>query len=129
VSGLIQDATLLAERVESLDTVMSNDGQIAGYTGGELSLIENRIESLGITTQATRTIMTLFAQNNLDVANATLPKGTLQVTPRQKKGSFEPLARTGDLPESHSCYTVKSSSLEGRRMASGDTGNAKEESS
>jgi integrase len=40
-----------------------------------------------------------------------------------KKGSFGPLAETGDLPESRSCYTFKSSSPEGKRMASGDTGN------
>jgi len=62
--------TLLAARVENLNTVMRNVGAVARYTNGELTAIEEGVRKLGITTQTARTVMTRFAQNNLEVADA-----------------------------------------------------------
>ncbi|MFV0444795.1 MAG: hypothetical protein ACK5Q5_14580 [Planctomycetaceae bacterium] len=70
VGEFIKDVTLLAARIDNLDTVMRNEGAIAHYTAGELSFYEDKIRSLGITTQVTREIMARFAQNHLDVADA-----------------------------------------------------------
>lgn len=71
IVSFVKDVTLLAGRVQNLGTVMQNTGAVANYSSGELDLIESRVKQLGITTQATREIMTRFAQNELDVADAT----------------------------------------------------------
>lgn len=70
VADHIRDFTLLAARVENLDTVMRNTATTANFAAGELTLVENRIRKLGITTRVTREIMARFAQNELDVADA-----------------------------------------------------------
>jgi len=69
-TNFIKESTLLAGRVQNLDTVMRNTAHTANFAGGEVSLYEQDIKALGITTQVTRTIMTRFAQNNLELADA-----------------------------------------------------------
>ena len=68
--GFLKEVTLLAGRVENLDTVMRNTANTANFADGELTSIESQIKALGITTQVTREIMARFAQNQLDVADA-----------------------------------------------------------
>lgn len=63
-------ATILAGRVENLETVMHNVGANVGYSSGEMDAMETRIESLGITTQKARESLTLLARNELDLSKS-----------------------------------------------------------
>lgn len=67
---LVKGTTLLAGRVQNLDTIMRTVGRTANISGGELKFTENRMKALGITTQAARIIITKFAQNNLELAKS-----------------------------------------------------------
>jgi len=70
IQDAVTDSTILAARVQNLDTVMRNMGATAHYTDGELSLYEQQVRKLGITTQVTREVLSKFAQNGLDLAKA-----------------------------------------------------------
>lgn len=66
----LKSSTLLAGRVQNLDTIMRTVGSTANLTGGEIKFVEGRMKQLGITTQAARIIITKFAQNNLEMAKS-----------------------------------------------------------
>jgi len=70
ITGFIRDVTLLAGRVENLNTVMLTVGRTASVTDGEMRVMQDRMKDLGITTQVSRIILTRFAQNNLKVADS-----------------------------------------------------------
>jgi hypothetical protein len=70
LASFIRQATILAGRVENFDTIVRNTAKTANFSGGQVSLYEDRIRSLGITTRAARFIMTRFAQNQLELADA-----------------------------------------------------------
>lgn len=67
IGGFIRESALLAGRVQSLQTVLNNVGQIAGLNVAQLGLLEERVKALGITTQATRQALAQMAQANLDL--------------------------------------------------------------
>lgn len=67
----IEGATVLAARIENLKTVLNNVGQTAGYNIQQLGNFEDRVKSLGITTQAARSSLTLLAQNEQDLGQST----------------------------------------------------------
>jgi len=69
--GLIKDITLTAARAEELQVVLENVGRVAGYSAEFLAKEERKIKALGITTQASRTLLVRFMQSQLDVAKAT----------------------------------------------------------
>lgn len=70
LTELTKESVLLAGRVESLGTVLRNLAKNAGLSNAELTLIENRVKSLGITTRQTRQALAQMAQANLDMRDA-----------------------------------------------------------
>lgn len=70
LGGFVKEATLTAARTQVLGTVLQQVGRVAGYSEGTLRQTEQTIKSLGITTQAARTLMIRFAQSQLDIADA-----------------------------------------------------------
>lgn len=68
--GFIKNSTLLAGRVQNLQTVMEQVGRTANVSRGEMRATENQMRLLGITTRVSREILTRFAQNNLRVADS-----------------------------------------------------------
>lgn len=65
-----EEATLLAARVENLQTVLRVVGGQAGYSNTQLGLYEEQLKSLGITTRGAREALTLMAQANIDLAKS-----------------------------------------------------------
>ena len=65
------EAAILAARVENLGTVLRNLGTISGNSLGQLNLYEEQVKRLGITTQATRQVLSLLAANQQDLAQST----------------------------------------------------------
>ena len=61
---------LTAARTQMLGTVVKTVGTNAGYSEEELKATEDRIKSLGITTQEARLAITRFIQSELDLADA-----------------------------------------------------------
>lgn len=70
LKDFVEDATLLAGRVENLKTVLNAVGKNANYSSGELSVYTDQVKALGITTQAARESLTRMAQVNLDLDHA-----------------------------------------------------------
>lgn len=70
IANFAKEATLLAGRVENLDTILRNTAATANFSGGQVTLYEEAIKQLGITTQAARSVMTRFAQNQLELSDA-----------------------------------------------------------
>ena len=69
------EAAILAARVENLGTVLRNLGTISGNSLGQLTLYEEQVKQLGITTQAARQVLSLLAANQQDLAqSATLAR-------------------------------------------------------
>ena len=69
--SIVKESTLLAARVESLETVFQVVGQRTGATRAFLQALEDKIKSLGITTQKARSSLALLAQAELDLGAAT----------------------------------------------------------
>ena len=67
----IKEFTVLAARVENLQTVLENVGAIAGLNVAEIGMLESQVKALGITTQSARESITKLAQSELDLANST----------------------------------------------------------
>lgn len=70
VGNFALQVTMTAARTEELDIVLRQVGQTAGYAYSYLKQQEEQIKSLGITTQASRTLLIRFMQSQLDVADA-----------------------------------------------------------
>jgi hypothetical protein len=71
LANVVGEATILAARVENLGTILRNVGQVAGYNEAQLGFLEERVKSLGITTQAARQSLALLALNEQDLAQST----------------------------------------------------------
>lgn len=69
-TALIAKTVLLAARNEELDIVLETVGKTAGWSMKQLKEEEERIKSLGITTQQSRQALILFMQGQLDIADA-----------------------------------------------------------
>lgn len=67
---LIEESTILAARCENLGTVLNNIGAISGYTRGTVSLLENQVVSLGISTIQARESLALLTQGEIDLEQA-----------------------------------------------------------
>lgn len=67
----LKEVTLLAARVENLQTVLNTVGRTAGLNTAQLGLLEDKVKALGITTQEARNSITLLAQSELKLENAT----------------------------------------------------------
>lgn len=61
----LKEATLTAARTEVLGTALNQVAKNAGIGRGEVTLLEEKIKSLGITTQETRTSIIRFIQSGL----------------------------------------------------------------
>jgi hypothetical protein len=70
ILGAIRNVTLLAGRVDNLETVMLHVGHTASISAGQMFVLEKGMKGLGITTQVSREILTRFAQNNLKVSES-----------------------------------------------------------
>lgn len=66
----IRDTTLLAGRVENLQTVTATIGSLAGRSVANMALLERQIISLGITTRVARESLALLAQSEIDLSKA-----------------------------------------------------------
>jgi hypothetical protein len=66
----IQDATMLAARVETLGVVMKVVGNNAGYTGAQMESYANSVASMGITTESARQSVVQMASSHMDLSKA-----------------------------------------------------------
>lgn len=66
----IQDATMLAARVETLGVVMKVVGNNAGYTGAQMQGYAQAVASMGITTEAARQSVVQMASSHMDLSKA-----------------------------------------------------------
>lgn len=66
----IQDAALLAARVETLGVVMTQVGKNAFYSATEMQAYADSVRKMGITTQESRQTVTQFVQAHLDLAKS-----------------------------------------------------------
>jgi tape measure domain-containing protein len=70
-ASFVKESTLLAARVETLGVVTKTLGQNAGWSEEEIRDMESAIQSLGITTQASRQSLALMMQAQIDLSKAT----------------------------------------------------------
>jgi hypothetical protein len=70
MAGMVKGVTMTAARVEELGVVVENTGRISHYSSAYLAEQEASIKALGITTEASRTLLIRFMQSQLDVADA-----------------------------------------------------------
>jgi hypothetical protein len=69
-ANYIKDATMLAARVETLGTVMKVIGNNAGYSGSQMTVFENQVKAMGITTQEARNNLVKMAGSQMDLTKA-----------------------------------------------------------
>lgn len=70
IAGVVKNVTMVAARVEELGVVLENTGRASNYSAQYLAQEEQKIEALGITTEASRTLLIRLMQSQLDVADA-----------------------------------------------------------
>lgn len=68
--SFVKEVALLAARIDTLGVVLNIVGKNAGYTNSQMTAFTAQVEKMGITTQAARNSLTLMAQSQMDLTQA-----------------------------------------------------------